>query len=50
MMISDHKMVNLVTVCQVEAGAGFPLIYQGLNDRQYPFFKVGDMNSSGNEK
>lgn len=42
--------VELGEVCRVEGGAGFPLIYQGLTDQQYPFFKVGDMNTIGNER
>jgi type I restriction enzyme S subunit len=49
-MTTSYKVVRLVTVCYIEAGAGFPLIYQGLSNQQYPFFKVGDMNSLGNEK
>ena len=42
--------VALKNVCKVESGAGFPIKYQGLSDQEFPFFKVGDMNSEGNEK
>jgi len=44
------ERVSLSEVCRVEAGAGFPLEYQGLKNQEFPFFKVGDMNSEGNEK
>jgi type I restriction enzyme, S subunit len=42
--------VSLGDVCRIEAGAGFPIVYQGLKDQEFPFFKVGDMNTAGNEK
>lgn len=43
------QTVKLSRVCTIESGAGFPLEHQGLIDQQYPFFKVGDMNTHGNE-
>ena len=42
--------IALKNVCKIESGAGFPIKYQGLSDQEFPFFKVGDMNSKGNEK
>jgi type I restriction enzyme S subunit len=44
------EFVPLGHVCRIDAGSGFPLDYQGVSGQQYPFFKVGDMNSLGNEK
>lgn len=41
--------VSLGEVCRIEAGAGFPVVYQGLKNQEFPFFKVGDMNTMGNE-
>jgi len=46
---AKSTQVQLSKVCKVDSGAGFPLRYQGLKDRKYPFFKVGDMNTPGNE-
>ncbi|MBN2149581.1 MAG: restriction endonuclease subunit S [Anaerolineales bacterium] len=50
MVTISQRLVHLGEVCRIEGGAGFPLTYQGVIDQQYPFFKVGDMNSLGNEK
>ena len=47
---ADWPLVKLSKVCDVESGAGFPLEYQGQTNQQYPFFKVGDMNTHGNEQ
>jgi type I restriction enzyme, S subunit len=37
-------------VCQIQSGAGFPLVHQGSSQGDFPFFKVGDMNTEGNEE
>jgi type I restriction enzyme S subunit len=50
MVSSNWDWVSLGDVCRVEAGAGFPIVHQGLKDQEFPFFKVGDMNTAGNEK
>jgi len=42
--------VKLREVAVVGSGSGFPIIYQGKNDGIYPFYKVSDMNTIGNEK
>ena len=49
-MSEPIKTVALKKICKVDSGAGFPLEYQGRIDQDYPFFKVGDMNSPGNEQ
>lgn len=41
--------VELSTVANVVSGCGFPRKYQGVTDREIPFFKVSDMNVFGNE-
>lgn len=41
---------KLIDVCEIEAGAGFPKKDQGKTSGDFPFFKVGDMNSQGNER
>lgn len=40
---------RLGQLAEVSSGAGFPLDYQGDEEGDYPFFKVGDMNTPGNE-
>ncbi len=37
-------------VCEVVGGTAFPREYQGQSTLRYPFFKVGDMNTPGNER
>jgi len=46
---TDLPMARLGDVAEVKSGAGFPLNRQGLLDQEIPFFKVGDMNTQGNE-
>lgn len=42
-------MTKLEDIAIIVSGSGFPLKYQGKRTGKYPFFKVGDMNSPGNE-
>lgn len=48
-MKSGWKLKTLGEVCKVVSGTGFPKQYQGQSEGDFPFFKVGDMNSDGNE-
>lgn len=41
--------VKLGDICKVESGFGFPLDRQGHTDLPFPFYKVSDMNTEGNE-
>jgi type I restriction enzyme S subunit len=41
---------QLGQVAEVVSGFGFPLKYQGNKHGEFPFLKVGDMNTEGNEK
>jgi type I restriction enzyme S subunit len=41
--------VQVRHIATVESGFGFPREEQGLEGEEYPFFKVSDMNSAGNE-
>jgi restriction endonuclease S subunit len=45
----QSESVSLREVAEIKSGAGFPLNRQGLLDQAIPFFKVGDMNTVGNE-
>ncbi len=47
--MSTNKWTPFRNVGNVQSGAGFPIVYQGLTEGEYPFYKVGDMNSEGNE-
>lgn len=44
------KTVLLGDVAKAVGGNGFPKKYQSNKDKPIPFYKVGDMNSAGNEK
>ena len=43
------KTVKLGDVAKATGGSGFPKKYQGKTAGHYPFFKVSDMNTEGNE-
>ncbi|MCJ7699039.1 restriction endonuclease subunit S [Candidatus Bathyarchaeota archaeon] len=45
----ESYKVRLGEIAEVKSGAGFPLDRQGRLDQPIPFFKVGDMNTQGNE-
>jgi len=42
--------VEIRQIAQVVSGFGFPRKFQGNPNEEFPFFKVGDMNSPGNER
>lgn len=42
------EVFELGNVCKLRGGNGFKTKFQGLNSGDYPFIKVGDMNSAGN--
>ena len=46
----EWKQVTLSTVATIQSGAGFPKKKQGQLGNAYPFYKVSDMNSHGNER
>lgn len=43
------QRVPIKEIADVESGFGFPRRYQGVLGAEYPFFKVADMNTIGNE-
>ena len=45
----DWTFGRLADFGVLRSGSGFPLIHQGLQSGDYPFFKVSDMNNPGNE-
>ena len=45
----DWTLGKLADLGVFRSGSGFPLIHQGLQSGDYPFFKVSDMNNPGNE-
>lgn len=49
MTFSDSvSRVRIGDIAEVRSGWGFPLAYQGVKEGEFPFYKVGDMNLSGN--
>ena len=46
---ADWKEVRLGDVGSLRGGTGFPLRFQGRKSGEVPFYKVSDMNLSGNE-
>lgn len=49
MTFSDSvSRVRIGDIAEVRSGWGFPLAYQGVKEGELPFYKVGDMNLSGN--
>ena len=50
MNFPDHwKTIRLKEVADIRAGSAFPIKYQGNIEGKYPFYKVSDMNLTGNE-
>ncbi len=47
--MNKHFPVHLCDVATVGSGSGFPVVYQGNPNGEYPFLKVSDMNLEGNE-
>lgn len=43
------EYTQLGKVAEIRSGWGFPLSEQGKSDGEFPFFKVSDMNTPGNE-
>jgi type I restriction enzyme, S subunit len=48
--VMEWARVQLRKVADVASGFGFPRGLQGTLDGKYPFYKVGDMNTPGNER
>jgi len=45
----EWQVVRLEEVAEIRAGVAFPHEYQGSVEGSYPFYKVSDMNTFGNE-
>ena len=49
--VPEHwEVTALKRIGSFKSGAGFPISHQGSKDSELPFFKVSDMNISGNER
>ncbi|QIL02977.1 hypothetical protein G7078_09455 [Sphingomonas sinipercae] len=48
-LVAECDEVEIRELAEIESGAGFPDRFQGKADEAIPFFKVGDMNTPGNE-
>lgn len=46
---SEFPYVELSSFARIVSGVGFPKHHQGTTDAEYPFLKVSDMNTPGNE-
>lgn len=46
----EWATVRLGDIARCKGGFGFPLESQGQKAGEYPFFKVSDMNLSGNQR
>lgn len=49
-MRSDWHSTKLTELATVQSGSGFPIKYQGKVKGGIPFYKVSDMNITGNER
>jgi len=47
--LNKRLSVHLRDVATVGSGSGFPVVYQGNANGEYPFLKVSDMNLDRNE-
>ena len=43
------ETIRLEEIADIRAGSAFPIKYQGNVEGKYPFYKVSDMNLTGNE-
>ena len=48
--LSGWTTAMIADVATIGGGSGFPDAYQGNSNGDFPFIKVSDMNSPGNEK
>ena len=47
--LKHWKVIRLEGIADIRAGSAFPIKYQGNIEGKYPFYKVSDMNLTGNE-